>query len=217
AFLWLFTILALGLFVVGLYYLHERKSINQPPLLSTIHHKTKVKPHTIKSKAHKMKELTESEPRFDFYTELPKMKVWVPNAKEHETHSTPKAPPLLNSNEPVNVSKTETSPTEPVKAVSSESIKPIAAETENKTISTKAPEKKYVVQVASLENTKQIDQLKAQLSLLGFRVNITDVTLNKKSMHRVWIGPFSSINDALKAQKDLVAENIKGTVINSKE
>lgn len=73
----------------------------------------------------------------------------------------------------------------------------------------------YIVQVAALSDESDADQLKAQLTLLGFNVNVTGIKKNEKTFHRVWLGPFHSKSEAESAHKQLQENMISSQVLKS--
>ncbi len=73
----------------------------------------------------------------------------------------------------------------------------------------------YIVQVAALSDASDADQLKAQLTLLGFNVNITSIDKNGKTYHRVWLGSFHSKSEAESAHKQLQENMISSQVLKS--
>jgi cell division protein FtsN len=73
----------------------------------------------------------------------------------------------------------------------------------------------YIVQVATFGEHSDADQQKAQLALLGFEAKISEIQKNGKTLERVWLGPFTSRDDAQAVQKQLQENMISGKVLKS--
>ena len=71
----------------------------------------------------------------------------------------------------------------------------------------------YAIQIATMSKPNDADQLKAQLLLLGFDVNVTPVKKNGQTLERVWIGPFTNKNDAVGTQKQLQQNQITSKLL----
>ncbi len=80
----------------------------------------------------------------------------------------------------------------------------------------KAEPQKYLLQVASVKSSDDADRLKAQLSLLGFSVSISQ-PIAGSAWYRVNVGPFKSQAEAEKQQKRLRANDLKSTLISVKQ
>ena len=71
----------------------------------------------------------------------------------------------------------------------------------------------YIVQVASFRNRQDAARMQASLILKGFDVKIASIVQQQTSWHRVMIGPFSSHDDALRAQVAIAhSEHIIGMI-----
>jgi cell division protein FtsN len=71
----------------------------------------------------------------------------------------------------------------------------------------------YLLQVASVKDYKDADSMKAQLTLLGFDVNIQKVKLGNKVMNRVTLGPYNSLHDAQEDQQRLRKNKVNGMLL----
>jgi cell division protein FtsN len=57
------------------------------------------------------------------------------------------------------------------------------------------PGLRYWLQAGSFRETKQAEELKAKLALLGLRARVVDVTINGTTWYRVRIGPYGNAAD----------------------
>lgn len=89
--------------------------------------------------------------------------------------------------------------------------------TENTTKEQTIEKSHYVLQVASVKQSKDAERLKAQLILLGFTVYVTDPEATNSSWYRVNVGPFDSLSDARKQQKQLRANNLNSLLVTLKQ
>lgn len=71
----------------------------------------------------------------------------------------------------------------------------------------------FLLQVASVKNYAEADRYKAQLSMLGFDVNIQKYMFNGQVWHRVNIGPFASRQTALEQQGRLKENGISSILV----
>jgi cell division protein FtsN len=101
---------------------------------------------------------------------------------------------------------TQTQTTQPQKTV--EASAPASSSTPNSNSNSN-----YVVQIATLSKPNDADQLKAQLLLLGFDVNVTPVQKNGQTLQRVWLGPFTNKSDATATQKQLKQNQITSNLL----
>lgn len=191
---WLFVGILIGLIISGIFYLRGQHNtpvtINHP--LPAKHHKKKVdedkpvKPEQKETPANAQNLQTQ----FDFYNVLP---------KQSNTASPSAVPP----------SSTTTSATTTVipKSTTRTPSAPTPTTTSGKTALG------YAVQIATMSKSDDADQLKAQLLLLGFDVNVTPAQKNGRTLERVWIGPFTNKNDALSTQKQLQQNQITSQLL----
>lgn len=125
-------------------------------------------------------------PQFDFYTILPQSKVGTGVTRKSVT-----PPPALT----------------PKAGVSNPA--PAAA---NKPVTST----RYLLQVASVKEYKDADSMKAQLTLLGFDVNIQKVKLGNKIMNRVTLGPYHSLHIAQEDQQRLRENKVNSILLKLK-
>lgn len=79
----------------------------------------------------------------------------------------------------------------------------------------KVPIEKIFLQAAAFRHAKDADQLKAQLILAGYNVQVTKVTKNKTDWHRVLVGPFTNKPQAEITKEKLAKQHIKSHTISS--
>ena len=210
--LWLLAGILIGLFIAGLAYLNNHKQnvkVAAEPAKNIAHKKVK------QSRGNKL------QPKFDFYTILPKMKVWVPTNNEHNlvTHKPPAPAPI-----------TKPLAQQPSAAVinipATSATLPSKQETATKTVSKIATKKEaatptkithYSLQVASLQSYHEADQLKAQLLLMGYNVIIKPMKANHKTLNRVWVGTYTTATEAAKIKQALAQQHIKSILVKISE
>lgn len=71
----------------------------------------------------------------------------------------------------------------------------------------------YFLQAAALRDPKDADQLKAQLILAGYNVEIKKISRNKTTWFRVLIGPYHDKSSAEIAKQQLVEQHIKANLV----
>lgn len=74
----------------------------------------------------------------------------------------------------------------------------------------------YIVQIAAFKHFEDADRLKAQLNLAGYEAKVKSVPVNGTTWHRVWLGPYGTVQAAEKIQKDLLTKHTKGVVVKVK-
>jgi cell division protein FtsN len=67
----------------------------------------------------------------------------------------------------------------------------------------------YVLQAGSFQRTREADSLKANLALLGVEADIQTVTVNKKTWHRVRVGPYANLTQANRMRARLKRNRIE--------
>lgn len=72
---------------------------------------------------------------------------------------------------------------------------------------------KYVIQIAAFRHFQDADQLKAQLAFSGFEAQITKIQKGKVNLERVWLGPYTTFNEAAAIQRKLTDNQIKSTLM----
>lgn len=83
------------------------------------------------------------------------------------------------------------------------------------TASSEASGLRYWLQAGSFRDTKQAEELKAKLALLGLRAQVADVTINGTPWYRVRVGPYGNAADLDAGKREL--ENNGMTAIALKE
>jgi cell division protein FtsN len=169
-------------------------------------------------------------PQFDFYTVLPKMQVEQdsspapsttpaqpikPPAVAASATSTPATPnPITDGAITPPAVATTTAPPAPTTAKSA-TPEPKSAKLppQNPTQTNADRSENYLLQVASVKDYSEADRLKAQLSMLGFNVSIQKTTVNGQAWNRVYVGPFSSKQQALEKQQNLRENNVSSMMI----
>ncbi len=180
---WLFVGILIGLIISGIFYLRGQHST---PV--TINKLAPVKHETKKEDVDKAvkpdQKQTPSNPQ-NLQTQFDFYNVLPNKSQEPETTSAAPAAPQSQ---------------------------PASATTASSTPATKTANG-YAVQIATMSKASDADQLKAQLLLLGFDVNVTPAQKNGQTLQRVWIGPFTNKSDALGTQKQLQQNQITSKVL----
>jgi len=146
-------------------------------------------------------------PKFDFYTILPEMEAAVPTqpvAQPPAANAAPTPPPVVNTTlQPVVTPAQSPATTNTTASAAPNAIKPTAE-----------PRVSYMLQLASFKNYADADQLKAKLSLSGFRVSIQTVDIgNGEQWHRVRTGPYDSLSAAEEHRRQLQEQKINSIVL----
>jgi len=155
-----------------------------------------------------------SPPQFSFYSVLPQGGEAPVTAIESTTTTEP--PPPKQTPTKTTAAKEPSSSNPAVAVVNAAPIESPAntlVTTTNNTKSNSAPKTKYVLQVASLKNASVADKLRAELTLLGFSVNVTANQAANHTWYRVIIGPYNSIklaqNDQLRLKQNKINALLK--------
>lgn len=105
--------------------------------------------------------------------------------------------------------------------------KPVSNATANKTVTpepkfdfyTLLPQKnkdaivpEYELEIATVKEFADADRTKAELSLLGFDVNIASLKKDNEQLYKVSIGPYDNKDNALADQNRLQQDNIKSVL-----
>ena len=147
------------------------------------------------------------QPHFDFYTELPKMKVDIGEEK-----------PVTKISSKAHSEKKTVQHTKNVVAKIAGMLSigdaddEVASSIQQHVVKPSA-EHHYILQVASFSDFNEADRIKAQLSLLGFDVALKAIHTSDGSYFRVWIGPFEDQAKALLAQRKLQRNHFKSLVM----
>lgn len=171
-----------------------------------------------------------SKPKYDFYTTLTEAKVEVPPSAQVQPQAvqprTPeqdaaRAQALLNGQEPpalppatqptapatpapTQASANPTLITPPAKPDTKPEAKPEAPKPEPAKASTK-----YYLQAGAFRNQSDADRVRAQAILLGQSALVETSKSSDATWHRVLLGPFSSKEQQLRAQKELSGNGFK--------
>ncbi len=181
---WLVLGVTIGLFIAFLTYLLMTKPSDNPPVHNTPTQTSE--PKTTPAPKRETTSNAATEPRFSFYTELPKIKVEIPDAEF--------TPPASNT-EKKSPSATPHPP--------NERLTPTASPPSQ----VATPRPAYVLQAGSFKKHREADQLKARLALIGIEANIQAVSVNKNDRwFRVRIGPYAKQEQA-KAVKEKLRKN----------
>jgi cell division protein FtsN len=230
-FVWMLMGVLIGLIIAGVFYLKNQtrsKSIELP-----VPQQPKAILPTQSKPSPKMPPSTQNlQTQFDFYNVLPGQKVTGPSGDEDTTEinnqnqvetevqaqtAKPQLPPPAPTLEtPASQPDVASKPTAgttsaPSEAKPNKSVLPPPAPQS----STSPKPTSYIVQIATLSNSQDVDQLKAQLSLLGFEVRVSKIQKNGKTLERVWMGPYHSQSEAQAIQKQLQENTISGKVLKS--
>lgn len=231
AIVWLSVGILIGLIISGVFYLRAQHKAaagtNPVPEKHVIipKHTASKKPAT--DDIQKQKQTPAStenlQTQFDFYNVLPQ------KTQASTVKPVPKAQPavIIEQKEQKAPDPIQPPPATQTKAITQDiipqkeilNIKPAQASTPTPI---QKPEQKtaekpsnYIVQIAALSKTTDADQLKAQLVLLGFDVNITAIKKNGQTLQRIWLGPFSNKNDASATQQQLQQNQITSQLLKS--
>ncbi|MFV9615575.1 MAG: SPOR domain-containing protein [Gammaproteobacteria bacterium] len=183
-YIWLLSGLAIGLFVAFIVYLDKQPENNKDfgsavqLELEKLKQQAKKK-NSAAASTSKTSVSEKKEPKFNFYTLLPELEVFIP---ESETR-----PPVRTSSTTSTVSS---------------AAKSKSSNTQHKS------KKQYILQVGSFQNLNDAKKLKANLAFLGLEAGIQHVTVNKQAWHRVRTGPYQNKQQLYKKQKLLKQNEI---------
>ena len=130
------------------------------------------------------------QPKFEFYTLL---------TNEHGQKVVPVTSPPANHTSTVATNAQVSAPQVAKTAVLS-SAKAVVATNTVAHPSVPTINERFVVQVASFQQLREAERLKVALLMKGFDVSISEVKQNNLFWYRVNMGPFTSKQDAQKAQ-----------------
>lgn len=187
---WLFVGILIGLIISGIFYLrgqHSTPVTITKPAPTAKHTPKKVQEDKAIQPDQKQTPTNSQnlQTQFDFYNVLPNKSQNAPAAT---------------------ASPTTTSSTTGASPAPAQTSTPAATSTTDSSGN-------YAVQIATMSKASDADQLKAQLLLLGFDVNVTPVKKNGQTLERVWIGPFTNKNDAVGTQKQLQQNQITSKLL----
>jgi cell division protein FtsN len=171
------------------------------------------------------------------------MKVWVPTNNEQNLATHKPQPPAMAATKPpaaiINIPETDSSPSNVQEAATTiETSSQAKATSQTKTVQAKTTTSQvkttsqaktvsqtkatasqaktvthYLLQVASLQNHHEVDQLKAQLLLMGYNVVVKTTQSNHKTLNRVWVGPYTSSAEAAKVKQILAQQHLKSILV----
>jgi cell division protein FtsN len=75
----------------------------------------------------------------------------------------------------------------------------------------------YILQLGEFKEYSAADELKAEIVLQGYEVNITPNKKNALTLYRVWLGPYQTREQAQQQQKNLLSNQIKSVVTTLKK
>ena len=75
---------------------------------------------------------------------------------------------------------------------------------------------RYILQVASLQNSADAKKLKLRLSSQGYRAFIQDTQINKTHWYRVLVGPYSSLYTVEQDQQRIRNKHFESIVLKTK-
>lgn len=157
-------------------------------------------------------------PKLEFYTLLakePMAMAPVATASAVKTATVPPAVAAVATTEASNLANKK--PSEPISPVTSSAlVTPVTALKKppvTHPVTQVVSKESYTVQVAAFKTKQDAEHLKASLVLKGFPVVIATIAPPQGTWYRVMIGPFSSRQDAEKAQMTVAkTEHVTGMV-----
>ena len=203
AIVWLFVGILIGLIISGIFYIKGKHAASTlaPQKQMTSKHQTAKKPVVDEIPPQKQTPPASTQnlqTQFDFYNELSKKTATT------DTQS-------VQSTQPTQTKKTTSTSTSTAPSKSTDSATRSNSSSSSSASSNTTPN--YVIQIATLSKPDDADQLKAQLLLLGFDVNVTPVQKNGQTLQRVWLGPFTNKGDASATQKQLKQNQITSSLL----
>lgn len=143
--------------------------------------------------------------RFDFYDILPEMEVVIPE-EEIRAKTAPGAfKPVEKPATAVLQNEPDLNPAEKPAAglpQSQPAVKPAGPSRGN-----------YFLQSGSYSSADQANRVKAELAMLGLEASAQKLIINKNTVHRVRVGPFSDFNSLNKARALLQQRGIQSTPV----
>lgn len=228
---WFFAGIFIGILVVGIFYLKTLKHNNIQS--ASVFNNQPTKPHQTKHEHNKPAE-QHNQPRFDFYTMLPKMKVGANNemgqSKENNNHTEENYQDKLKNIDPAQSAlnrfdkddeelstqsqenNQQVSTSVGQQAPQSNANQEQANSIEGKEQSSLNSANAYIVLVKQLQTTKSADKVKAQLSLAGYDVKMEPINLADETLNRILLGPFKTKEEAEQARKMLLDNHLTGQI-----
>jgi cell division protein FtsN len=203
--LWLLAGVLIGLFMAGLAFLNRHEGNLKQDKQATTSPIAKV----VVKKLEKPKQA--ASPHFDFYTMLPKNQ--TPAADQADLDNPPsQASPATPPSEEIAAALPAIDEKPAVLADNPlpSANKPAENATPTATLKPMVAPAVYIIAIAAFTHYPEADQLKAQLSLLGFDANITPAKSKGLGIHRVWLGPYTARTTAEKELRRLKENRLTG-------
>lgn len=161
--------------------------------------------------------------QFDFYNMLPSKQVTGPTGQQEATQASATSPAPLNTTPPPPAAATPPANVNPnamlaqPPAIAATPAPAVVTPTATKTKPTAAAPapsaQRYELQIGAFTNFAQADNLKAQLILSGFNAHSDTLKKGTSTLHRIWLGPYKTKDEAKTVQAKLKAAAIKSTLI----
>lgn len=144
-------------------------------------------------------------PQFDFYRLLPEMAIEIP-----ENSAETAIPEVVASALVPTVEAPTENQTEPVQNEATTQAPNLTPPTSPET----AIDLHYELQLAAFRSAGDADAYKARLALLGYVVNVQDVTTDEgETWHRIRVGPFTAREQAEQTQAQLQTQQINSLLL----
>jgi cell division septation protein DedD len=215
--LWIVAMALTGIFVAGLFFLKQQSE--------RLTHEKFVEKEVKQNITTAAKPIDKTpQPRFDFYTMLPKAQVnTTSNASGTQQSSQPvsNAKPFADTNkiDPVVEKQLQEEVTEQVLTEAKTKPRSSISEKGNIKINAKSNPTSnqipfvYFLQLGIFKSFEAADQLKAQMSMLGHESQIKVIHRNTLSLYRVVLGPYKTNEEAERNQEDLQNEHIRSEIV----
>jgi cell division protein FtsN len=194
--LWIVAMTLTGIFVAGLFFLKQQGE--------RLLHEKLVEKDAKQNMAIAEKPIHKTpQPRFDFYTMLPKAQ--VNTASNSDVAHQPSS--VATNNNPV----AETNKIDPIveKQLQEEVTEQVLTEAK---VSGQIPFV-YYLQLGIFKSFEAADQLKAQMSMLGHESQIKTIHQNTLRLYRVVLGPYKTSEEAERHQEDLQNEHVRSEIV----
>ena len=212
----------IGLFIAGLMAIKLIGSHVFSEQVETIKSSEKQPP------AKKVEPIKPPQPRFDFYTMLPKVdssasSEQLAGTKTNSTNNVvpaasqaiieKKSPvPTPNTVEPTFKPDSKKTSQATSSAVDITNLEKQRIEKEIQQANSDLPMNRYVLALAAFKDYAVADKQKAQYLLKGLDVKIKKVQKKGDTFYRIWMGPYASIQQAKQQQHALQEQHIKSVV-----
>lgn len=183
--IWLVCALLVGAFVIFLTQLQPGSE------------EIRRKPPQAEQKPAAPKPAEAAKPKYDFYTLLPESKVEMPAGATPPEQKPPVTAPVITPEQDAERALALLEGREPVAA--STAAKPSEA----------VAGKRHFLQAGSFRKQNDAEQLRARLILLGQSAQVETGTVREETWYRVLVGPFSTREQLVSAQKSLTASGYK--------